>query len=225
MITINPIKPIKKILIRLHPATVPPIDTPDEIYGKILQIINSLSVDSIKLYNQWCEKMLSRYPPKYNCNKFIYGGISEVLFQKLLENNGHHCEIFGDDHFFDDILVNHSLYMSIKTTKCHSDIIITNHKTKRPTDTESYETLKKRIIVVINFANNKIYYIVDNQIVKSFTDFSKFFISKDSNLSMKKEIFRHVAPELCVPLDVNINVHEDIKTNIYERLALDIIQS
>lgn len=195
------------------------------ISHQIKELIDSILPINLLKYGQWCEKLMKRYPPKYNANKFLYGGISEQLIKSLFEMSSHSCKVLGDDSFFNDIQIDQNLYMSVKTTKCDNDIIITNYKSKKPSDDDCFKSLINRIILVVNFYDKKIYFIVVSNIVQTMEQFRHFFISKDSNLTMKKTIFKKVTSNLCVNIPMNNHIKDDEYFNMYEKLASDIIQS
>lgn len=197
----------------------------DDTEKQVKTIIQSISPNSLSKYEKWCEQLLQKYPPKYNSNKFLYGGISERLLKFLLEHNNHSCQILGDDNLIDDIFIDNKIYMSIKTTKCNSDIIIMNYKSVKLSDNDCYEYIKNRIICVVNFYNNKLYFIVLNNIMKSIDDFKCFFVSKDANLSLKKCIFKYIPAELTVSLNICHKITENKHFDMYEKLAIEIIQS
>jgi hypothetical protein len=195
------------------------------ICEKIKQLIDSIHPNNLLKYGQWCEKLIQRFPPKFNTNKFIYGGISEQLIKSLFEISSHECKILGDNSFFDDIVIERNLYMSIKTTKCDSDIIITNYKSNKPTNNVCFQLLKNRIILVVNFYDKKIYFIIVSNMVQTMEQFHQFFVSKDANLTMKKIILTKVPNDLCIKIPMNNQIKDDESFNICEKLALDIIQS
>lgn len=191
----------------------------DEIH----RIISRMTGSQIKLYSSWCSKLLQLYPPKYNHNKFLYGGISEYLFWHLCNMSGNNCHIYGDDHYFDDININGYSY-SIKTTKSNTDIIITNYKSTSFTCERVMDTMKNKVLIIVNFCKNKIYFVIIEQYVKSPKDIETYFTCNNSNLSLKKSIFDKIPHDLIIPMSVDMTLPEIKNSSIYEKLALDIIQ-
>ena len=198
----------------------PIVSTCDE--SALFTIIQSVQQEHLMKYNQWCDRLLELYPPKRNEFKFIYGGISGYLFKYLLEMGGNQCEMLSDDQFFDDIVINGCPY-SIKTTKSDSDIIITNYRKNVYTCEKILEVLKNRVIIVINFHKNKIYFIPTDRLIKSPAEFTKYFKCNGANLSMKKQVYEIIPKTLTLNINVNSKIPQKYTQNIYEKLAIDII--
>lgn len=107
--------------------------------NNLLDIISKIKSDqlSIKKYSMWCTELLIQYPPKYNANKFIYGGVSEYFLSKLLTNIKIRNELLGDDNYFDDIIIEDEKY-SIKTKKNNDDTILINFKHNKQSKNDIY---------------------------------------------------------------------------------------
>lgn len=218
-------KPFK---IRLYkkPINANPLSPEQNPTGVLLlNLIKTISPKSLSTYSQWCRQLLERYPPKYNMNKFLYGGISEQLIKNLFLINDHQCQVLGDDHFFDDLLIDNQILLSVKTTKCHDNIVIVNYKTKKMTNDECIKLLHGKILLLVHFNHSKLYFIVFDQIIHSLDQFHQFFNSKDSHLSMKQSILDHVDPRLILMINVPKDIKENNAFNIYEILTDEIIKS
>lgn len=84
--------------------------------------------------------------------------------------------------------------------------------------------LNKKIIIV-NFGVNKIFFIDIKLYIKTIEDFDKFFLIKDSNLTMSKTIFNIIGNDYIIDIYVDKIKNNTNEHKLYELIGIDIINS
>ena len=130
-------------------------------------------------------RILEKYPPKKNENKFVYGKCCEEILMRCM-NEFEPCVSLDDEmkqgacYKNDCLFPNIDILLSIKCSKSGGSIILINKHTK---STHNIEGLR---FAIVHFEHRRIYMFTHSP------EYEKFVKDSGSNVKYKSSIFTHL---------------------------------
>lgn len=164
-------------------------------------------------------KIMYKFPPKKNENKFVYGKLIEIEINNLLSLLYEESDIIDDAYLYDleSVINSQRIKFSIKASKNkNNNIVIVNKNSNNKNYMLNLESDFKNIVIIIVQIETASIYIIN------YDTFKHFLKETGHNIYISSRIFNYLNS---FKHSLNVKEHDEIKIKTSKILPLNYYHS